>query len=46
MAYRTLFMTEKKEIVAITFDHSERSNALTPQIIDFWCVNAANTCFS
>ena len=34
MAYQTLYITEKEEIVTITFDRSERRNALTPDMIE------------
>ncbi len=34
MAYQTLSITEKEEIVTITFDRSERRNALTPEMIE------------
>jgi methylglutaconyl-CoA hydratase len=34
MSYQTLYMTEIEEIVTITFDRSERRNALTPQMIN------------
>ncbi|MDR5727536.1 MAG: hypothetical protein RB191_08925 [Terriglobia bacterium] len=44
--YQTLYITEMEDIVTVTFNRSERRNALTPQMIDFWCANAANTCFS
>src|SRR5487761_699830 len=34
MPYQTLYMTELEDIVTITFNRSERRNALTPQMID------------
>lgn len=34
MPYQTLYMTEMEDIVTITFNRSERRNALTPQMID------------
>lgn len=34
MPYQTLYMTESDDIVTITFNRSERRNALTPQMID------------
>ncbi len=34
MPYQTLYMTEMEDIITITFNRSERRNALTPQMID------------
>ena len=34
MPYRMLYMTEMEDIITITFNRSERRNALTPQMID------------
>jgi methylglutaconyl-CoA hydratase len=34
MSYQTLSITETEEIVTVTFNRSERRNALTPQMID------------
>jgi methylglutaconyl-CoA hydratase len=34
MSYQTLYTTEMDDIVTITFNRSERRNALTPQMID------------
>lgn len=34
MPYQTLYITETEEIVTVTFNRSERRNALTPQMID------------
>lgn len=44
--YQTLYITEMEDIVTVTFNRSERRNALTPQMIDVCCANPANTCFS
>lgn len=46
MPYQTLYITEMEDIVTVTFNRSERRNALTPQMIDVCCANPANTCFS
>ena len=46
MPYQTLYIAETEDIVTVTFNRSERRNALTPQMIDVFCANLVNTCFS